>query len=145
MRSSEKKMALYRYLQPLDALPDPNGRLSSSVSPSAIKDANEAVRGATHKRKIYQIRDSKQQLVSMPHCTATIITLAWQFFTNNSSPDILVDMVASHHCLNQQNDTSCEGAWQHASTCVRKENFFKKPVSHLCENLYHQKFPTIRY
>ena len=41
-------MALYRYLQPLDTLPDPNGRLSSSVSRSAIKDANKAVRSATH-------------------------------------------------------------------------------------------------
>ena len=41
-------MALYQYLQPLDTLPDPNGRLSSSVSRSAIKDANKAVRSATH-------------------------------------------------------------------------------------------------
>ena len=41
-------MALYLYLQPLDTLPDPNGCLSSSVSHSAIKDANKAVRSATH-------------------------------------------------------------------------------------------------
>ena len=47
LRSRVKEMSLYRYLQPLDALPDPNGWLSSSVSPSAIKDANEAVRSAT--------------------------------------------------------------------------------------------------
>ena len=41
-------MALYRYLQPVDTLPDPNGHLSSSVGPSPIKDANKAVRSATH-------------------------------------------------------------------------------------------------
>ena len=42
-----KRDGIVLYLQPLDALPDPNGCLSSSVSPSAIKDANEAVRSAT--------------------------------------------------------------------------------------------------
>ena len=48
LRSRVKEMALYRYLQPLDTLPDPNGHLSSSISRSAIKDANKAVRSATH-------------------------------------------------------------------------------------------------
>ena len=36
LRSRVKEMALYQYLQPLDTLPDSNGRLSSSVSRSAI-------------------------------------------------------------------------------------------------------------
>ena len=47
LRSRVKDMALYWYFQHLDALPDPKGRLSSSVSPLAIKDANEAVKSAT--------------------------------------------------------------------------------------------------
>ena len=28
-----------------------------------------------------------------------IFMSTWQFFTNNNSPDILVHIVASHHCL----------------------------------------------
>ena len=43
-------MALYQYFQPLDGLPDPSGPLSASVSPAAIKDANEAVRSATRSK-----------------------------------------------------------------------------------------------
>ena len=31
LRSRVKEMALYQYLQPLDVLPDPSGRMSSSV------------------------------------------------------------------------------------------------------------------
>ena len=36
--------------------------------------------------------------------SAAIFTLAWQFLTNNSSPDILVD---SHHCLNRNQCHNC--------------------------------------
>ena len=42
--SGDKTMALYQYFQPSDSLPDPSGPLSTSISPAAIKDANEAVR-----------------------------------------------------------------------------------------------------
>ena len=35
----------------LRSLPDPNGELSASVSPAAIKDANEAVKSVTCERK----------------------------------------------------------------------------------------------
>ena len=57
--------------------------------------------------------NSKQESVSMLYCMATrqlspVITLAWQFLTNNCSPDILVDMVASHHCLNQKRHNCCK-------------------------------------
>ena len=45
--SGDKAMALYQYFQPSDDLPDPSGPLSASVSPAAIKDANEAVRSVT--------------------------------------------------------------------------------------------------
>ncbi len=38
---------MYRYFQTVDALPDTSGPLSASLSPAAIKDANEAVRSAT--------------------------------------------------------------------------------------------------
>ncbi len=46
-------MALYmhRYFQTVDALPDTSGPLSASLSPAAIKDANEAVRSATRVTK----------------------------------------------------------------------------------------------
>ncbi len=44
-------MALYRYFQTVDALPDASGPLSASLSPAAIKDANEAVRSATRVTK----------------------------------------------------------------------------------------------
>ena len=46
-RYVNRVMALYRYFQPLSALPDPSGPLSAHVSPAAIKDANEAVRNAS--------------------------------------------------------------------------------------------------
>ena len=78
--------------------------------------------------------------------SVAIFTLAWQFLTDNSSPDIFVDMVLQ--LLPQPKTTPCEGAWQHASMCVRKlkyKNLFWRQMSHLCENLHHQKFPAIRY
>ena len=43
-------MALCRYFQPLDGLPDSSGPLSASISPEVIKDANEAVRSATQSK-----------------------------------------------------------------------------------------------
>ena len=59
--------------------------------------------------------------------SVAIFMLAWHFLTDNSSPDILVDMVACHHCLNQKRCHNCftvkcrvRGVWQHGSTCVRK-------------------------
>ena len=39
--NSDKAKALYQYFQPSDGLLDPSGPLSASVSPVAIKDANE--------------------------------------------------------------------------------------------------------
>ena len=44
-------MSLYRYFAKSSKLPDPNGELSASVSPAAIKEANEAVRSVTCERK----------------------------------------------------------------------------------------------
>ncbi len=46
-------MALYmhRYFQTVDALPDTSGPLSASLSPAAIKDANEAVGSAARGTK----------------------------------------------------------------------------------------------
>ena len=49
--------------------------------------------------------------------SVAIFTLAWQFLTDNSSPDLFVDMVPQ--LLPQPKTTPCEGAWQHASACVR--------------------------
>ena len=40
-------MALYKYFKPADGLPDPSGPLSAAVSPAAIREANEAVKGVT--------------------------------------------------------------------------------------------------
>ncbi len=42
---------MYRYFQTVDALPDTSGPLPASLSPAAIKDANEAVRSATRVTK----------------------------------------------------------------------------------------------
>ena len=36
-------MVLYRYLKPLDTLPEHHGPLAESVSPSTIKEATEAL------------------------------------------------------------------------------------------------------
>ena len=44
-------MSLYRYFAKFSKLPDPNGDLSASISPAAIKEANEAVK--THIQHIY--------------------------------------------------------------------------------------------
>ena len=44
-------MALYRYFKTADSvLPAPTGSLSTSISPAAIKDANEAVKSAVTPR-----------------------------------------------------------------------------------------------
>ena len=37
-------MSLYRYFAKASKLPDPNGELSASLSPAAIKEANKAVK-----------------------------------------------------------------------------------------------------
>ena len=87
-----------------------------SLQCAAIEDANEAVRSATRAttprgRQREQTDDIFATWPTMASSltmhryservgSAAIFTLAWQFLTNNSSPDILVDMVASHHCLN---------------------------------------------
>ena len=43
-------MALYRYFQPAaDSLPDPKGPLSTKLTSSTIREANEAVRSAATK------------------------------------------------------------------------------------------------
>lgn len=44
-------MSLYRYFAKSSKLPDPNGELSASVSPTAIKEANKAVRSVTCEKK----------------------------------------------------------------------------------------------
>ena len=44
-------MALYRYFQPVDSLPDPRGQLSRKINPATIQDANKAVRDAPKKSK----------------------------------------------------------------------------------------------
>lgn len=61
-------MALYRHLQPLpakkDNLPNPNGPLSSSISPATIKKGNEAVKSVMNrqrKRGNYAKFSSEQQ------------------------------------------------------------------------------------
>ena len=66
--SGDKAMALY--FQPSDDLPDSSGPLSASVSPAAIKDANEAVRSVTRSKPRCQVH-TRQRLASMPHCMAT--------------------------------------------------------------------------
>ena len=43
-----QSMAMYRYFKPSDSFPDPSRPLSASVSSAVIKEANKAVRSATH-------------------------------------------------------------------------------------------------
>ena len=47
-------MSLYRYFAKASKLPDLNGELSASISPAAIKEANEAVKSVTYERKSKQ-------------------------------------------------------------------------------------------
>ena len=67
-------MALYQYFQPSDDLPDPSGPLSASVSPAAIKDANEAVRSATRSQEAsyarIKIRKFYQKGIYTKICTS---------------------------------------------------------------------------
>ena len=44
-------MSLYCYFAKASKLPNPNGELSASISPAAIKEANEAVKRVTCERK----------------------------------------------------------------------------------------------
>ena len=44
-------MSLYRYFAKASKLLDPNGELSASISPAAIKEVNEAVKSVTCERK----------------------------------------------------------------------------------------------
>ena len=68
-------MSLYSYFAEASKrsdLSNPNGSLSASVSPAAIKEANEVVKNVSFARKL---------------------------LANNSSPDVFVDVVTSHHCF----------------------------------------------
>jgi len=42
-RKQDLTMSIYRYLQPVNSLPQPDGPLSSSLPPVAIKEANKSV------------------------------------------------------------------------------------------------------
>ena len=64
--------------------------------------------------------------------SVAIFTLAWQFLTNNSSPDILVDMVAST-IASAENDAII------ATRRVRGRGNMLAPVSHLCEKFAPSK------
>ena len=44
-------MALYRYFQPVDSLPDLRGQISREINHATIQDANKAVRDALKKSK----------------------------------------------------------------------------------------------
>ncbi len=79
LRSPESEwwrcMYMYRYFQTVDALPDTSGPLSASLSPAAIKDAND--RGSEKCLHVSRSQEpnlrpsSRQRSVSTPHCTAT--------------------------------------------------------------------------
>jgi len=64
-------MALLKWLQPRNGLPDPRGSLSSSISSQAIAAANqeveEAIRIASSgKQAVYVVRLFRPKLASMP-------------------------------------------------------------------------------
>ena len=59
--------------------------------------------------------------------SVAIFMLAWQFLTDNSSPDILVD---SHHCLNRKRR-------QKVTRHVRGRG---NMLAHACEKLKYENF-----
>ena len=61
-------MSLYRYFAKSSNLPDLNGELSASVSPAAIKDANEAVKSVTCEKKEQAKRELLQILTRASGC-----------------------------------------------------------------------------
>ena len=66
-RKQDLTMSIYRYLRPVNSLPHPNGPLTSSLPPVAIKEANkslEAVYSTQEKRKrgTYDKLTPEQQL-----------------------------------------------------------------------------------
>jgi len=68
-------MSIYRYLQPVNSLPQPDGPLSSSLPPVAIKEANKCVEAVystqkKQKRGTYDKLTPEQQL-AMLHYTET--------------------------------------------------------------------------
>ena len=69
---SSNGVVIYQYFQPSDGLPDPSGPLSSSVSPAAIKDANELWEvwheASQEENMLSSNPSSRQRLASMPHC-----------------------------------------------------------------------------
>ena len=46
-----KRMALFRYLKPVDNLPDPNGPLSTVIHPSVTAEVNRQVRAIEQQSK----------------------------------------------------------------------------------------------
>ena len=83
-------MSLYRYFAKASKLPDPNGELLASISPAAIKEANEAVQYNSICITSHHCHSKKIERV-------TSLSFARKFFANNGSPDVLVDMVSSYH------------------------------------------------
>ena len=77
-------------------LPNPNGSLSASVSPAVIKEANEAVKSVTsggkRRRGSYAKFSPEQQAAIGKYASLHSNQAA-----NNSSPDVFVDVVTSHH------------------------------------------------
>ena len=69
-------MALYRFLQPVNSLPDPKGPLSVVVLPSVIKDANKAAEvtlqqstGPKARGKYAKFTHSRRRSLSTLLCT----------------------------------------------------------------------------
>ena len=81
---------LYKYLKPVDNLPDPSGPLSIAVSPAVIKEANEA---EANEAPAHNSNSKGVKPVS-------ILTFTGKFFSNNSSPDVFVHVVPSDHTEN---------------------------------------------
>ena len=83
-------MSLYRYFAKASKLPDPNGELSASISPAAIKEANEAVKYDSICITSHLCHSKRIERVAS-------LSFAKKFFANNGGPDVLVDLVSSHH------------------------------------------------
>ena len=86
---SSRRMALYRHFtKTLTKLPNPNGDLWASVSPAAIKEANEAVKSAIcHSKRIEPVAS---------------LSFAKKFLANYGSPNVLENVVPSDRCFHRE-------------------------------------------
>jgi len=78
-------MSLYRFFKPVKKLPDPNGELSATISPEAIREANKEVSAAMEvseqgNRKAYkQISDTLRARIGWYVLEHGNVAVVWKY------------------------------------------------------------------